>query len=241
MARVAERFAASDDKLQVELVVLLAEIDHQDASTLVCDFMICDRCGTVDRERSRIVANSLCPACQRPAGVARLYYPINVHILVDLVQQSYHSYVPVGPISGPQVSTIGTILFFCTLREVLLNHFLLALLRAQQVKAAVIEKLLDDNKLASQKFTSLFSAVVGKSWKKAVVEASSFHGTDYHPVSDLMLSAASIRNEFVHEGTGWTATRDMATNCVNSMAALFGLFVALHNIHVRPRLCKDDL
>lgn len=221
-------------------MVSLAEIDHQDASTLICDLMICARCGTVDRERSRIVANSLCPACQRPAGVARLYYPVNVHILVDLVQQSYHSYAPVGPISGPQVSTVGTILFFCTLREVLLNHFLLALLRARQVEAAIIEKLLEDNKLASQKFTSLFSAVVGKSWKEAVAEAS-LDGMDYHPVSDLMLSAASIRNEFLHEGTGWTATRDMATDCVNSMPALFDLFVGLHNIHVRPRLSKDGL
>jgi hypothetical protein len=222
-------------------MVSLAEVDNQDASTLVCDFMICERCGTVDRERSRMVANSLCPACHQPAGVARLYYPISVHILVDLVQQSYHSYAPVGPISGPQAPTVGAILFFCTLREVLLNHFFLALLRAERVKAAVIDKLMDDNKLASQKFTGLFSAVVGKSWKEAVIEASSFDGTDYQLVSDLMLSAASIRNEFVHEGTGWTATREVATNCINSMPVMFCLFVALHNIHVRPHLRKDDL
>jgi hypothetical protein len=121
-----------------------------------------------------------------------------------------------------------------------LNHFLLALLRAERVKTELIEKLLDDNKLASQKFTGLFSAVVGKSWKEAIIEAASFDGTDYQPVSDLMLAAASIRNAFVHEGTGWTATREMATNCVNSMPSLFGLFVALHNIHVRPHLRKDD-
>lgn len=222
-------------------MVSLSEIDHQDASTLVCDFMICARCGIVDRERSRIVANSPCPTCKQPAGVARLYYPVSVHILVDLVQQAYHSYAPVGPISGPQASEVGTILFFCTLREVLLNHFLVALLRAQKVEPAIIEKLLDDNKLASQKFTGLFTAVVGKGWNEAVVQATSLHGTDYVAVSNLMVSAASIRNEFVHEGTGWTVTRDLATNCVNSMPALFALFVALHNTHVRPLLCKGSL
>jgi len=222
-------------------VVTLADVDNQDASTLVCDFMICGRCGIVDRKHSRIVANSLCPACHQPAGVARLYYPISVHILVDLAQQSYHSTAPVGPISGPQAPAVGAILFFCTLREVLLNHFLLALLRAEGVKTTIIEKLMDDNKLASQKFTGLFSSVVGKSWKEAVLEASSFDGTDYQPVSDLMLSAASIRNEFIHEGTGWAATREVATNCINSMPAMFGLFVALHNIYVRPHLFKGDL
>lgn len=219
----------------------LADIDSQAASTLVCDFMICKRCGTVDREHSRMVVNSVCPACHRPAGVARLYYSINVHILVDLVQQSYHSDAPVNPISGPQAPTIGTILFFCTLREALLNHFLLVLLRAQRVPTAVIEKLFDDNKLAGQKFTGLFSAVVGKSWKEAVIEASAFDGTDFQPISDLMLVAANIRNKFMHEGTGWTATREVATNCINGMFALFSLFVALHNIYVRPHLRESDL
>jgi hypothetical protein len=226
--------------LEVKGLVSLAEIDNQDISTLVCDFMICERCGEVDREHSRMVANSLCPACKKPAGVARLYYPINIRVLVDLVQQAYHSYAPVGPISGPQAPVVGTILYFCTLREALLNHFLLAFLRAEHVKASLIEKMLDDNKLASQKFTSLFSAVVGKSWSEAVGEASTHDATDYRPVSDLMKSAASIRNEFLHEGTGWSATRDVATECINSLPALFGLFVALHNIYVRPQLANGD-
>lgn len=188
----------------------LADVDCQAASTLVCDFMICKRCGTVDREHSRIVKNSICPVCHRPARVARLYYPINVHILVDLVQQSYHSEAPVNPDGGPQAPNVGTILFFCTLREVLLTHFFVALLRAQRVPTPVVEKLLDDNKLANQKFTSLLPALVGKSWKEVVSEASSFEGVDFHSVSNLMLSAANIRNEFMHEGTGWTATRVQA-------------------------------
>lgn len=51
-------------------MVELAEVDGQAASTLVCDFMICERCGTVDREHSRMVVNSTCPACHRPAGGA---------------------------------------------------------------------------------------------------------------------------------------------------------------------------
>ena len=219
-------------------MVTIAEIDSQDISTLICDFMICKLCGEVDREHSRMTANSLCPVCKKPAGVARLYYPINVHILVDLVQQAYHSNAPVGPISGPQTPVVGTILFFCTLREALLNHFLLEFLRAEHVKTSLIEKMLDDNKLASQKFTSLFSAVIGKSWGDAVSEASAYDANDYRPVSDLMKSAASIRNEFLHEGTGWSATREFATECVNSLPALFGLFVALHNIYIRPLLAN---
>lgn len=214
----------------------LSEIDNQDASTLVCDFMICALCGIVDRERSRIRAGSPCPACGEPAGVARLYYPVSIHILVDLVQESYHSYARVGPISGPQTSTIGPILFFCTLREALINHLLLEHMRAQGTKQSLIEKLLDDNKLAHQKFGALFSAVVGTSWTQGVREASLYDGADYQAVSDLMKLTASIRNDFLHEGAGWSATRELATECVDRLPRLFGLFAALHNVYIRPLL-----
>src|SRR3990167_8799456 len=90
-----------------------------------------------------------CIVCGGESEGGSGYFPINIHILVDLVQQAYHSTTPVGPISGPQVPGSGTVLFFCTLREALLNTFLLNHLRAQRVPENLIDKLLDDNKLAS--------------------------------------------------------------------------------------------
>lgn len=232
----------NQSELEDETMVELADIDSQAASTLVCDFMICARCGIVDRKESRLVVNSDCPACQRPAGVACLYYSDRFHILVDLMQQTYHSSGPVDTIiSGPQAQNIGTIIFFCTLREALLNHFLLKLLLAQRVPARVIEKLFDDNKLANQKFNSLFPAVTGNSWKVAVQEASKYDDTNYNEISDLMREAADIRNKFMHEGMGWAATREVATNCINALFCLFSLFVALHNIYVRPHLRENNI
>jgi hypothetical protein len=219
----------------------LTEIDGQAASTLVCDFMICARCGTVDREKSRCEVNSDCPACQQPAGFAQLYHPINVRILVNLMQQTYHSSPPADPVSGPQASDIGTIIFFCTLRESLLNHFLLSLLRAQGVHAPDIEKIFEDNKFTSQKFTRLFKKVVKSSWEDAVAEASRLAAMDFQPLSDLMKNAVIIRNKFMHEGAGWTATREVATSCINNLFALFELFVSLHNIYVRPHLRQSDI
>jgi len=212
-----------------------AEIDSQAASTLVCNFMICKRCGRVDQERSRLVVNSNCPACQQQAGVARLYYSVNISVLVDLVQQTYHSNAPVNPVHGPQAPNIGTILLFCALREELLNHFLQTLLLAQRVPEPIIKKLFDDNKLANQKF-KLFQAVVGKNWDEAVRVASMTENCDFAEISSLMKESADIRNKFMHEAWGWGATREVATNCVNGLIPLFNLFVALHNIYVCPCL-----
>ncbi len=213
----------------------LAEIDSQAASTLVCDFIICGRCGRVDQGKSRLVVNSNCPACQQQAGFAELYYSVNIRVLVDLVQQTFHSNAPLKSVYGPQAPNIGTILLFCTLREALLNHFLQRLLFAQRVPVPIIKKLFDDNKLANQKF-KLFQAVVGKEWNEAVSVASTTENCNFAQISDLMKVSAEIRNKFMHEARGWDATREVATDCVNGLKPLFNLFVVLHNIYICPHL-----
>ncbi len=216
---------------------VLAEIVGQSLSSVIDDFMICKHCGIVDRERSRIIVDTPCPSCHKPAGRARLYFDLNVTVLIDLVQQSYHSAMVMEDGLGPQASDVGVVLFFCILREALLNNLLNYLLRAHRVSDRIAKKLLDDNKLTNQKF-ALLSALIGKSWSAAIQDASSHEGVDFCPVSQLMRAASDIRNRFVHKGSGWGATRDFATDCVNSMFTLLQLFVALHNIYAQPDLSK---
>lgn len=207
----------------------LAEIDSQPVSTLVCGHLVCPACAIVDHNWDRMRRGHLCTTCGTPGEGGRLYFPINIHILVDLMQQAYHSLSPTGPLDGPQGRDVGTVLYFCTLREALLNHFLVQMLRAQKVPAALIERLLDDNRLASQKFGNLFASVVGQKWGKAVDEASTRVASNFSPVSQLMRRAAEIRNSFLHEGSAWTVTRELSTECMNSVSHMVELFVAFHN------------
>lgn len=128
-------------------------------------------------------------------------------------------------IYGFQGADVGTVLYFCTLREALLNSFLLNNLRVRKIPEPLIRRLLNDNKLASQKLGNLFASVVGIKWKEAVNYAAQKVGIDYTPVSVLMQSAAELRNEFLHSGKAWRCTREYATQCVDSMGELLGLFV----------------
>lgn len=212
----------------------LSEIDNQDASLLVCDHLICTHCAIIDRDHGRLRTGHQCSTCGTKGEGASLAFPISIHILVDLVAQVYHSGSPVGPIDGPQTPTVGTVLFFCALREALLSHFLLAHLREQDVPAPLVTRLMDDNKLAGQKFGPLFHSVVGVSWKAAVAALSEETGIDFGPVSSLMKEAAGIRNSFLHEGQAWLASPALATACVDSLPQLFQLFVALHNQRIHP-------
>ena len=206
----------------------LASIDSQDASSLACPWFVCVHCGVVDRDMQRMRVGHTCDSCGIPGESGRLYFPITIHILVDLVHQAYHSSAPVGPIKGPQTRAVGTIVFYCALREALLVNFLKEHMIAQELPAAIIERLLDDNKLAHQRFGQLFKSVVGVKWNDAIQEIST-EAVDFNDVSQLMIRCSEIRNDFMHSGRAWSATDEIATKCVDSLLMLTALFAAMHN------------
>ena len=211
----------------------LADIDSQPASTLACSHLTCKTCAVVDRDWERMRKGHVCSTCGTPGEGGRLYFPISIHILVDLIQQAFHSNVSTTPPRGPQGPDVGTVLYFCSLREALLNHFLVSALNAQKVPMALIERLLDDNKLAVQKFGGLFTSVTGAKWAVAVSQVS--RSMSFRCVSELMVKAAGLRNTFLHEGSAWTITREVSTECINAVPNMVQLFVELHNEYIhRP-------
>jgi len=212
----------------------LSEIDFQEASTLVCLYFACSSCGVIDQDRGRARAGHKCSTCGEEGNGARLAFPINMHILVDMAQQSFHATSPLGPISGESSHDIATALHFCTLREALINNFLITNLRARAIPEEIIERLLEDNKLAHQKFGALFSSVINTKWDNAVLTASERDGRDYKTISDLMKQVAEARNRFLHDGNVWGFNREFSEKCIDNLGMMLRLFVALHNIHTHP-------
>jgi hypothetical protein len=185
----------------------------------------------------RMRVGHACETCGNPSESGRLYFPITIHILVDLVHQAFHSNAPVGPIDGPQTKAIGTVVFFCALREALLVHFLQQHMLSQKLPPDIIERLLGDNKLAHQRFGQLFKSVVGVNWHDAIREISTTRH-DFSVVSKLMISASEVRNDFLHNGMAWQATEELATDCVNNLLMLTSMFAMLHNKYIaatRPK------
>lgn len=214
----------------------LSEIDGQPLSTLVCNHLICKTCGVIDRDYGRLKKGYRCTHCQAESDAGSLVFPISIHVLVDLIQQAYHSVSPTGPLDAPQGQDVGTVLFYCSLREALLNTFLVNNLRARNVDQSLISRMLDDNKLASQKFGSLFTSVIGIKWSEAVSALSAAKGKNYSAVSDLMREAAELRNDFLHQGRAWGIDRSIAKRCVDSTGDLVSMFVELHNEYTQPLL-----
>ena len=217
----------------------LSEVDSQSLSTLACVYFLCRSCGIIDRDSERSRKGHRCGECDKEGDGGSLAFPISIHVLVDLIQQSYHSTSPANQLNSPQGSDVGPVLYFCTLREALLNSFLINHLRAQAIPESLISKLLHDNKLASQKFGGLFTTVIGDQWSEAVAAASRRASFDFSAVSELMRTAAKHRNDFLHSGRAWSFTREFATLCVDSVADLTYLFAELHNEYTRPFIHHD--
>lgn len=217
----------------------LSDIDSQPLSTLVAFYLTCKSCGVVDSDSGRSRTGHPCSTCLEVGEGGRLAFPISIHVLVDLVQQAYHSASQVGPEKiAPQGENIGTLLYFCALREALLNWFLLGNLRAQQLPTPIVDKLFSDNKLAAEKLNSLFPAVVGVKWNEALASIASQSDPDTKRLDQLMREAAQARNAFMHEGVAWGVDRAFATRCIDALAELTYLFVELHNLYTHPLLWR---
>lgn len=218
----------------------LSQIDSQGISTLACIYFICAHCAVIDRDRERSRVGHKCSTCGKEGNGGRLAFPVNTHMLADMAQQSFHATSPMDITQDDRAHNIATLLHFCTLREVLINNFLITHLRAKAIPTKIIERLLEDNKLAHQKFGPLFASVVGEKWDKAVLAASKHDDYDYGGASGLMKRAAEIRNRFLHDGSVWGVDREFAEECINGLAAIFGLFVALHNVYTHSLTVHNE-
>lgn len=166
-----------------------------------------------------------------------MYFEISIRVLIDLMQEAYHS--------QPRRSTeeeepsyeahnVSVVLFFCTLREVLLNWLIQHLFWALKIPERVQERLLADSSTYRQKQNNLLPSLIGQKWRAAVESTSHDAALDYVELDGFMQKAVEARNKFMHEGRHWGIDREKATGCIDHIWPLLNLYVELHNKYVHP-------
>jgi len=216
----------------------ITEIIDRPLSLLVSNHLICQGCHIVDRDHERMRVGYACPTCGKPCDGGELYFSINIHILVDLIQEAYHSTSTKNK-SGRLYEGVGShdisvIIYFCTLRETLLDKFITELLRVQNIPEGICERLLSDNKFHIQKQDKLFKSLTEVKWKDAVSKLNENSKLNYCETDDFVLNAVRARNNFIHEGSKWSIDRELATSCMKNIWSLINLYVGLHNTYVHP-------
>jgi len=206
-------------------------------------YLECQECSIVDRNNDRMRHGFKCPSCDYVGdGGALLYFHVNILIILDLIQESFHAskseniegrfYEGEGP------NDISVVIFYCTLREALLDNLIVRLLRANNLSDGVKERLLEDNRYHIQKQNRLFKSLTNIKWNDAIFKLNEESKTDYKQVDGLTLEVVKARNNFIHEGSKWAIDRDLSTNCINNVPRLISLYVKLHNSYVHPFYLK---
>jgi len=216
----------------------ITELKTQSLATSLGPYLVCRSCRVVDRDAKRMQRGHSCQTCGNISDSGLMYFHVNILVLIDLVQESFHSSRPSELDSpayeGVSASDVSVTLFYCTLREALLENLIGELFRAQNIPNPVRERLLGDNRLYSQKQNKLLSSLIEKKWGKAIEEISRASGIDYSSLDEYTISVVEARNSFVHEGSKWDITHQMAEECLRNVPRLLEQYVMLHNHYVHP-------
>ena len=146
----------------------ISEITKQSLSTLVADFHVCQFCSVVDRDYERVKVGHPCPNCSERSKSGLLYFGLPTHALINLMQESFHQRPTQSnrlPSSG-NAHRLAVVIYFCTLGEVLLEHFLQELMYALQLPTRVRNRILDDNLSTKERVENVFPSLVGETLNK---------------------------------------------------------------------------
>jgi len=213
----------------------ILEIRHQKLSTLLSFFMICTSCKIIDRDHERITVGYQCPRCGVAGHGGRNYFPTSVHSLIDLMQEFYH--LKNVPDEDFEIQSnqkegnhqLAVVILFCTLVEVLLQHFLERLMSSIGLSPKIQERLLNDNMNVQQRVQKLFLALTDAKWKETIEKLSERVDLDYVKTIEFYKQASEKRNYFLHRGNKWAIPKDMPEKCLLEIWPTVNLFVSLHN------------
>jgi hypothetical protein len=219
-------------------VMDVKDITDQSLGSLLADFLVCPHCQIIDRDRERTRSGYKCSTCGMPGRGGRLYFESSILVLIDLMQEAFHSQ-PNRSIEESEGATyeahnVSVVLFFCTLREVLMNWLIQHLFWALKIPERLQKRLVADSNTYSKKQNDLLPSLIGRKWRAAIESASHDAAMDYVELDGFLQKAVEARNKFMHEGRHWGINRTMANGCIDHTWPLLNLYVALHNKHVHP-------
>lgn len=212
-------------------------------------FIICENCNLVklnDEFRHDISGGYYCPNCKNKWTSGSLFFDVRIPCLIGIMENLYklpsatlevNAYNEIKKINGIEdidIHKLPIIVFFCSLAEVLLSHFLENyMMKNKNIPKKEIDKILDRHLSISNKVNKLFPELVGIKWKKAIKEIDKNNSKYNHiKTTGFYLKMNKVRNLFLHEGIKWAIADDMPKKCIDHISPLLNLFVDLNNTYI---------
>jgi hypothetical protein len=205
-------------------------------SVLRADYYECRACARLDRDPDWCEYGHKCGHCGAPANGGLLYFPMSVHLLIDLIQEAFHlspsasvSEGESGPSEPLTANRLAVVVFFCTLNEVLLRNLFISIAQRQNLSRLIVERLLEDNRGVRRQIERLFPSMVGDTWESAIKGLPNAAAANYVAVSKFLIEASKERNRMLHSGVESAIPLEMPAACLKAIGPTLELYVALHN------------
>jgi len=215
----------------------------QSLAPLICGYFECKVCGAVDNGRDTLKVGNQCTTCGG-TEIRRMHFNTNIHILVDMIQETFHTLRvdenAKKQYQGVQANDVSVVLFFCTLRETLLNSLITRLIITHKLTDGITSQLLSDNKFHVQKQNKLFLSLTGTKWREALKKITKPESYNYTDLDAFIASVVRCRNSFVHEGRKCSIDARFSEECLRALPRLTRMYVALHNEFVHPLIFDYD-
>ena len=218
--------------------MIVSKIKNISLSYIIANHQICGHCRVVDQDLNRIEGGYLCTVCKMPGDTGHMFFDFNIISLIDLIQEAFHAKTKqFSKLINKRINAHGlsVLIFFCTLREVLLERLIYDLMVMHNLQKSIRERLYYDNRNYSDRMNRLLPSLLGlKSWKETISTLQEKTGNDYKEINEFLKAASDMRNEILHEGDKWAFEGHMKNDCLQNIPSLLGLYVDFHNAFIHP-------
>jgi len=214
----------------------------QSLASILLDYEICPHCQHVHRIRARAARS--CPVCKADIGSGRIYAPLMVYSLINLIQDLYRMELSRISVTGERIVErkgarhyVGILLLFCTLVECWMACFLRSLMVSHHLPKADIDRLLSDNWRLEDRKGRLFKTQTGEAFGNAIKDLTRRNkeaGGDlnYEGVWSSIENAIKSRNKVIHNGAIRAFPEHLIGECVRNIDGVNQLFISLHNRYI---------
>jgi hypothetical protein len=179
-----------------------------------------------------------CSICKTPSEGGYSFFDASIVAIASLLQEAFLSLgSPTKnnlsfPGEGERAHAASVLIFFCIIKELLLERFLYNRMEAMELPSGVIKQLSNDNDTHSLRLKKLFPALIDCDWTEALKVIDPEDKKAYPDLNNRLKEITGHRNNFIHEGKDWVMDKSVAEQCLVDLFPLLELFVELNNKYV---------
>ncbi|MDD8018448.1 MAG: hypothetical protein PHP42_08745 [Bacteroidota bacterium] len=184
---------------------ILEHIKYTNLYVKALDYNKCGNCSFVNCEENETVDGHPCIKCKEPSEGSCSFFGANALSMIELIQESYQKLMNIEtdktnyPSGNERTQSASVVLFFCTVKEILLEGFISDRMHYLKLPNSIQRRLGIDYNTHNDRLKKLFPALVGLKWDDALKELTQQQKNNYFGTSNFLkeITRTGLKNEIM--------------------------------------------